>query len=152
MVLKVRILKRIALHFSSGLPFPSQLDHVSLVTTRRGVAFSCSMQVDDIPGVLVDPLLVLVEHVNLHCLSGVTQCAAKFQDKGPAKVAGRGLGKVRADVGECPGVEIPQVSPLSLSTMELIHHPGITVHPGNNPPPVLNYNRHSKFYRMKLTD
>lgn len=90
MVLKVRILKRIALHFSSGFPFPSQLDHVSLVPSRRHVAFSCSVQVDDIPGVLVDPLLVLVEHVNLHCLSGVSQCAAKFQDIGPAEVAGRG--------------------------------------------------------------
>lgn len=78
MVLKVRILKCIALHFSSGLSFPSQLDHVSLGPTSRDVAFSCSVQVDDIPGVLVDPLLVLVEHVNLHCPSGVSQSAAKF--------------------------------------------------------------------------
>ena len=57
---------------------PSQLDHVSLGPTSRDMAFSCSVQVDDIPGVLVDPLLVLVEHVNLHCPSGVSQSAAKF--------------------------------------------------------------------------
>ena len=78
MVLKIRILKWIALHFSSGLPFPSQLDQVSLGPTSRDVVFSCSMQVDDIPGVLVDPLLVLVEHVHLHCPSVVSQSAAKF--------------------------------------------------------------------------
>ena len=48
------------------------------------------MQVNDIPGVLVDPLLVLVEHVNLHCLSGVSQHGAGFQGNGPAEVAGRG--------------------------------------------------------------
>ena len=45
---------------------------------RASVAFSCSVQVDDIPGVLVDPLLILVEHVHLHCPSGVSQSAAKF--------------------------------------------------------------------------
>lgn len=54
------------------------------------MAFSCSMQVDGIPGVLVDPLLVLVEHVNLHCLSSVSQHAARFRGNGPAEVAGRG--------------------------------------------------------------
>ena len=48
------------------------------------------MQVDGIPGVLVDPLLVLVEHVNLHCLSSVSQHAARFRGNGPAEVAGRG--------------------------------------------------------------
>ena len=76
MVLKIRILKWIALHFSSRLPFPSQVDHVSWGLTSRDVAFSCSMQVNDIPGVLVDPLLVLVEHVNLHWALSVSQRAS----------------------------------------------------------------------------
>ena len=57
-----------------------------------------------------------------------------FEAKALVRWLEGGPGKAGADVGECPGVEIPQISSLALSTMELIHHPGVTVHPGNNPP------------------
>ena len=43
------------------------------------------------PGALVAPLLVLVEHVNLHWPSCVSQHVAGCQIKGPAGVAGKGV-------------------------------------------------------------
>ena len=43
------------------------------------------------PGALAIPLLVLVECLNLHWPSGVSQCVARGQGKDPAGVAGKGV-------------------------------------------------------------
>ena len=43
------------------------------------------------PGALTVPLLVLVEYLNLHWLSGVGQHAARGWGKGRAGVAGKGV-------------------------------------------------------------
>ena len=40
-------------------------------------------------GALVVSLMVLLEHLNLHCPLGVGQRAARDQGKGPAGVAGK---------------------------------------------------------------
>ena len=55
--------------------------------TNRDIPFSCSMELDDVPGALAVPLIIFVEHLNLHWLSGVSQCAARGGGKGPAVVA-----------------------------------------------------------------
>ena len=47
------------------------------------------------PGSLVVPLLVLIKHVNLHWLLGVSQPAAQGLGGGPVEVTG----KAEADVG-----------------------------------------------------
>ena len=60
----------------SSLPFPSPANHVLSGLIRRNMPFGCSMQLDDTPGTLAVPLLVLVEHVNVHLLPGVRQGAA----------------------------------------------------------------------------
>ena len=57
----------------------------------RDRPFSCSILLDDVPGALAVPLFVLVDHVNLHWQSGVSQRAASGQGKGPAGVAGSGV-------------------------------------------------------------
>ena len=64
-VLKARIL--------SSVPFHSQVNHILLVLTGRNMPFSHSAELDDMPGAQAFLLLLLVEHLNLHCLSAVSQ-------------------------------------------------------------------------------
>ena len=64
-VLKARIL--------SSLPFHSQVDHILLALTGRNMPFSHSSQLDDMPGAQAFLLLLLIECLNLHWLSAVSQ-------------------------------------------------------------------------------
>lgn len=43
------------------------------------------------PGALAVPLLVPVEHLNIHWLSGFSQRVTRGSGKGPAGVAGKGV-------------------------------------------------------------
>ena len=57
------------------------------------------------PGALVAPLLVLVEHVNLHWPSCVSQHVAGCQIKGPAGVAGKGVqGSLEPMLEDAPSI------------------------------------------------
>ena len=68
------------------------------------MTFSCSTELNDIPGALVVLLLVLAGCVNLHEPSSTSQCAALDQGNGPAGVAGKpGLGEAVVNVGGHPG-------------------------------------------------
>ena len=57
----------------SGLPFPSPVDHIlsGLQLLKVFGAFSCSRYLDDISGILVVPLLIIIECIKLHWLLGV---------------------------------------------------------------------------------
>ena len=55
--------------------------------TCRDMPFSHLMSLDDMPCALVVPLLVLVEHVNIHQLLGVSQHAAWGPEQRPMKKA-----------------------------------------------------------------
>ena len=57
------------------------------------------------PGALAGPLLIFIEHLNLHCPLGVRQHAARSQGKGPAGVSVSGSRKAGVNVGGCPGEE-----------------------------------------------
>ena len=69
-------------------------------------------------GTLGVPLLVLLEHVNLHLLHGVGQCAAWGPVKGPAGFAGNRSREAWSKVGGCPPVEGSLASPLPLVTWD----------------------------------
>ena len=55
------------------------------------------MQLDDMPGTLAVPLLVPVEHVNVHLLPGVSQGAAWGPGQMPAGVDGYEFGQTPGD-------------------------------------------------------
>ena len=71
------------------------------------------------PGSLVVPLLVLIKHVNLHWLLGVSQPAAQGLGGGPVEVTG----KAEADVGGRLASPLPLAglwSPPVLSSCSLL--------------------------------
>ena len=91
--------------------------------TSRDMPFSHSMWLDDTSRVLVVPLLVLIEWVNLHCVEGVSQCEAWGQSKGPAGMAGRGSGEDYRWCWMMPGEEGSLASLLLLAALKPILWP-----------------------------
>lgn len=59
--------------------------------TSRDMPFSHSTWLDDVPGALVVPLLVLVQCSKLHWQSSVHQHVARSLDKGPVGRAVKGV-------------------------------------------------------------
>ena len=77
----------------SGLSFPFPVDHILLGPNQQGHALQLLSVAGWHPGALTVPLLVLIEHLNLHWLSGSVNTQPGVEAKAMLEWLGRGSGE-----------------------------------------------------------